>query len=195
MGGRKGFQGVEQMDREQGERPWRIRAAAVRDREAVEAVVMDAFGVYLPRMDRKPYPMLDDYGVYIRAGQAFVLEDGGEEDGQAAAGTARDATALRIRACIVLVPGADGALSLEVLAVSRDAQGRGYGRTLVDFALHRAKTLGCRRLKLYTNEVMTEAQAFYGRLGFIETRRALDAGYRRVFYELGVEKAEPGDSE
>ena len=166
------------MDGEQGERPWRIRTAAERDREAVEAVVMDAFGVYLSRMDRKPYPMLEDYGVYIRARQAFVLEDGGA-DGETAGQRS-------IRACIVLVPGADGALWLEVLAVSGDCQGKGYGRALVEFALCRAKTLGCRRLKLYTNAVMTEAQAFYDRLGFTETRRALDAGYRRVFYEREV---------
>ncbi|MBD5417030.1 MAG: GNAT family N-acetyltransferase [Desulfovibrio sp.] len=167
------------MDGEQGERPWRIRTAAERDREGLEAVVMEAFSVYLPRMDRKPYPMLDDYGAYIRAGQAFVLEEDGGAHGEVAPQGS-------IRGCIVLVPDADGALSLEVLAVSGDAQGRGYGRALVDFALRRAKTLGCRRLKLYTNAVMTEAQAFYDRLGFTEMRRGQDAGYRRVFYEFEV---------
>ena len=166
------------MDGEQDERPWRIRTAEAGDREAVEAVVAEAFGVYLLRMNRKPYPMLDDYGAYIRAGQAFVLEAGGTERGSAALGS--------IRACIVLVPGADGALSLEVLAVAGGSQGRGYGRALVDFALRRAKAAGARRLKLYTNEVMAEARAFYARLGFTETSRALDAGYRRVFYELEV---------
>lgn len=162
----------------ESERPWRIPKAGERDRAPLEAVVMEAFGVYLPRMDRKPYPMLDDYGAYIRAGQAFVLEEveAGVEHGAGG----------RIRACIVLVPDADGDLSLEVLAVSGDCQGRGYGRALVNFALRRAKALGMRRLKLYTNEVMAEAQAFYDRLGFIETRRGLDAGYRRVFYELEI---------
>ena len=144
---------------------------------------MDAFGVYLPRMDRKPYPMLDDYGAYIRAGQAFVLEEGGDSGKNAADG--------RIRACIVLVPDVDGALSLDVLAVAGDCQARGYGRALVDFALRRAKATGCPRLKLYTNEVMTEAQAFYDRLGFTETRRGLDAGYRRVFYEREVGETTP----
>ncbi|MBD5626543.1 MAG: GNAT family N-acetyltransferase [Desulfovibrio sp.] len=167
------------MDREQGERPWRIRTAAERDREGLEAVVMDAFSVYLPRMDRKPYPMVDDYGAYIRGGQAFVLEEGGE--------AGKDAAQESVQGCIVLVPGADGDLSLEVLAVRGDRQGRGYGRALVDFALRHAQTLGCPRLKLYANEVMAEAQAFYTCLGFTETRRALDAGYRRVFYELEVE--------
>lgn len=170
------------MDKERGERPWRIRKAAERDREALEAVVEEAFGVYLPRMDRKPYPMLDDYGAYIRAGQAFVLEEGGAAGG----GAAQES----IRGCIVLAPDIDGALSLEVLAVNGDSQGKGYGRALVDFALRHAMTLGCPRLKLYTNEVMTEAQAFYTRLGFTETRRALDAGYRRVFYELEAEGEE-----
>lgn len=178
VSGRKGFQGEKVMNGRKDERPWRIRKAGGCDREAIEAVVEDAFGVYLSRMDRKPFPMLDDYGAYIRAGQAFVLEEGGDAGQDAAQG--------RIRACIVLVPGADGDLSLEVLAVSRASQGRGYGRALVDFALRHAQSLGCPRLKLYTNEVMAEAQAFYTRLGFTETHRALDAGYRRVFYELEV---------
>lgn len=167
----------------ESEKPWRIRKAGEEDREALEAVVMEAFGVYLPRMDRKPFPMLDDYGAYIRAGQAFVLEEAGPAGGGAGA----DAAQGSIRACIVLVPGANGDLSLEVLAVGGASQGRGYGRALVDFALRHAKTLGCPRLKLYTNEVMAEAQAFYTRLGFTETRRAPDGGYRRVFYELEIE--------
>ena len=171
------------MDGDQGERPWRIRKAVERDRGAIEAVAEDAFSVYLPRMDRKPFPMLDDYGDYIRAGQAVVLEDGGADGENAAQGS--------IRACIVLVPGADGDLSLEVLAVAGDCQGKGYGRALVEFALRRAETLGCRRLKLYTNAVMTEAQAFYARLGFTETRRGVDAGYRRVFYEREVQDVAP----
>ncbi|MDE5879699.1 MAG: GNAT family N-acetyltransferase [Desulfovibrio sp.] len=168
------------MDGEQDERLWRIRTAEAGDREALEAVVADAFGVYLSRMDRKPYPMLDDYGAYIRAGQAFVLEEDGGADGEVASQGP-------IRACIVLVPDADGNLSLEVLAVRGDSQGRGYGRALVDFALRRAKAAGARRLNLYTNAVMVEAQAFYDRLGFTETRRGVDSGYRRVFYELEVE--------
>ncbi|MBD5538423.1 MAG: GNAT family N-acetyltransferase [Desulfovibrio sp.] len=171
------------MGGEKCERPWRIRKAGERDRVAIEAVVADAFGVYLPRMDRKPYPMLDEYGAYIRAGQAFVLEEGGTGGEDAAQGG--------IRACIVLVPDADGDLSLEVLAVARDRQGMGCGRALVDFAVRHANTLGCRRLKLYTNEVMVEAQAFYTRLGFTETRHALDAGYRRVFYVMGVPASTP----
>lgn len=166
------------MDAQRGARPRRIREAQEQDRPAIEALVAEAFGIYLPRMDRKPYPMLDDYGAYIRAGQAFVLEEA-EEEGGAAAGR-------QIQGCIVLVPAGDGDLSLEVLAVKGDAQGKGHGRALVDFALRRARALGGRRLKLYTNEVMTEAQAFYTRLGFTETHRALDAGYRRVFYALEV---------
>lgn len=158
-------------------RPWRIRKAEERDREAMEAVMGDAFSVYLPRMDRKPFPLLDDYGAHIRAARAFVLEERAQN-----AGTEAGA----IRACLVLVPGERGEMWLEHLAVRGDAQGRGYGRALVGFALRKAREAGAGRLRLYTNEVMREAQAFYTRLGFTETRRALDAGYHRVFYELEV---------
>lgn len=169
------------MERNRKDGPWRIRKACERDRAALEAVVAEAFALYVPRMSRKPYPLLDDYAAYIRAGQAFVLEEG-RDDGAEGPGA--------IRACIVLVPGAEGELSLEVLAVRRDCQGRGHGRALVDFALREARAFGARRLRLYTNEVMREAQAFYTRLGFTETHRALDAGYHRVFYELELPGAE-----
>ena len=161
------------MERKAQQSPWRIRRPEAGDQEVVEAVVAEAFSRYLPRMDRKPFPMLDDYGAHIRAGRAFVLEEG---EGAAGAGNGA------IRGCLVLLPGEPGEMWLDVVAVSGGLQGRGYGRALVDFALRHAKALGCPRLKLYTNEVMVEAQAFYTRLGFTETHRALDAGYRRVFY-------------
>lgn len=173
------------MKREARENPWRIRKATAADQEAIEAIVAEAFSVYLPRMDRKPAPMLDEYAAHIRAGHAFVLEEGAS-DGAAGAGAGNGA----IRGCLVLLPGEPGRpgeMWLDVLAVGGSSQGRGYGRALVDFALRKAKEGRATRLRLFTNEVMREAQAFYARLGFTETHRALDAGYRRVFYVREVE--------
>ena len=167
------------MERKAQESPWRIRTATAGDQTAIEAVVANAFSVYLPRMNKKPAPLLDEYAAHIRAGRAFVLEEGqGEGDGRGAT----------IRGCLVLLPGEPGEMWLDVLAVGGSSQGRGYGRALVDFALRTAKEAGATRLRLYTNEVMREAQGFYERLGFTETHRAQDAGYRRVFYVREVEK-------
>lgn len=56
---------------------------------------------------------------------------------------------------------------LEVLAVRREAQGRGYGRNLIDFAIRqseRTRTLvGVRTLSL---ETTPQSKPFYQRLGF-----------------------------
>lgn len=157
---------------------WRIRKANAADKEDIEAVAANAFSIYLRRMERKPFPLLDDYAAHIRSGHAFVLEETDEQKPNGVGG---------ICAFAVLAPGADE-LALEVLAVSRRRQGRGYGRAFIDFARRQARALGARRIGLYTNEVMRESQGFYESLGFTETRRALDSGYRRVFYALEVEE-------
>lgn len=162
------------MDEGQGSAGWRIRKANAEDKESIETVVADAFSIYLERMERKPFPLLDDYAAHIRAGHAFVLEETGKQKPCGESG---------ICACAVLEPKGD-VLNLEVLAVKRKCQGRGYGRALIAFALQQARVSGARQLGLFTNEVMLESQGFYERLGFTETRRALDAGYRRVFYVL-----------
>ena len=49
------------------------------------------------------------------------------------------------------------------------------------FAEKAARDRGLREIWLYTNEKMTENLPFYRGLGFEETRRGLDEGYRRVF--------------
>lgn len=38
-------------------------------------------------------------------------------------------------------------------------------------------------MRLYTNEAMIENLALYAHLGFAETRRLVEDGYRRVYME------------
>jgi hypothetical protein len=54
-----------------------IRLAVPGDCPAVEAIVQAAYAPYVPRIGRKPGPMLDDYGARIRAKQVHVLESEG----------------------------------------------------------------------------------------------------------------------
>ena len=49
------------------------------------------------------------------------------------------------------------------------------------FAEGQAVVYGLPEVRLYTNEKMHENLAVYARLGFEETGRGLDGGYRRVF--------------
>jgi ribosomal protein S18 acetylase RimI-like enzyme len=51
----------------------------------------------------------------------------------------------------------------------------------VAFAEEKAAEHGLPEVRLYTNEKMHENLDIYARLGFEETGRRLDGGYRRVF--------------
>ena len=140
-----------------------IRLAAPRDVPTIEALICEAFSLYLPRMDKPPGPMLDDYAAHVAAGRASVLARHG-----------------RIAGVLILVPE-DGHLLLDPVAVSPRFQGKGIGRRLIDHAEAEARRLGLTELRLYTNEAMTENLPLYLHLGFVETHRAAENGYNRVF--------------
>ena len=114
-------------------------------------------------MGGKPAPMLADYAALIDGGVVYVLTDGGSVAG------------------VVVMEPVEGVMFLENVAVSPPYQGLGLGRELMRFVEETARGSGLRGIHLYTNELMTENIAFYGRLGFQETDRRLDGGYRRVF--------------
>ena len=143
-----------------------IRRAVPSDQREVESIVEAAYSVYLPRTDKKPFPMLDDYARHIRGGNLFVLEEEGEVLGYA-----------------VLLDGGPGTLLLDNIGVRPDCQGKGLGAALIAFAEEQGRARGCSRMTLYTNAVMTENQTLYPHLGFRVTHRAEEDGYRRIYYE------------
>jgi len=140
-----------------------IRLAQPADRATVEAIVAEAYSVYIERIGKPPGPMLDDYVKLIDAGAVSVLDIDGA-----------------IAAIIVLLPKPDHLL-LDNVAVHPDRQGQGLGRRLIAFAESAARRLGYSELRLYTHAMMTENIALYTRLGFRETGRGREAGYDRVF--------------
>jgi ribosomal protein S18 acetylase RimI-like enzyme len=103
--------------------------------------------------------------------------------------TARDVTVVvedgTIVGAIVLRPQPEGLL-VENVAVLPAAQGRGIGRQLMAFAEERARELGLAKLRLYTNERMTENLAFYPALGYVEVGRRHEDGFDRVFFEKSL---------
>ncbi|TMJ60705.1 MAG: GNAT family N-acetyltransferase [Alphaproteobacteria bacterium] len=141
-----------------------IRRARADDREAIERIVREAYGIYVERIGKPPGPMLDNYAALIADGRVSVLE---EAD-------------MTIAAIIVLLPEPDHLL-LDNIAVLPDRQGQGLGRQLIAFAEDEARRLGYAELRLYTHEKMTENIALYTRLEFEETGRGREAGYDRVF--------------
>lgn len=142
-----------------------IRPALPCDAAPVQALIEAAYARYVPRIGGKPGPMLEDYAALIDQGLVEVFEE--------------DATVLGV---LVLVAKADGLL-LDNIAVNPVAQGRGLGRQLMAHAEARARQLGLAVVRLYTNEAMSENLGLYQRLGYRETHRAEQAGFRRVFME------------
>lgn len=137
------------------------RLATEADMPAVRALIVAAYAPYQDRMDKAPGPVLTDYTDAVLAGRMWVLGH-------------------PVAAVLVLDPEPDGML-VENVAVSPAAQGRGLGRALMEFAERQAMARGLRRMRLYTNEVMTENLAIYTRLGYRETARRSEGGYSRVF--------------
>ena len=140
-----------------------LRPARPGDAAAVTGVVRDAYAPLVAVIGREPGPMGDDYGALIGAGRVHVIEDAGE-----------------VVAALVLIDEPDGLL-LDNVAVSPRAQGRGHGQRLVAFAEQEARRRGHRAIRLYTNVLMTRNIALYERLGFVETHRGEEKGFRRVF--------------
>jgi GNAT superfamily N-acetyltransferase len=145
-----------------------IRLAAPDDLPAIEALVARAYGHYVARLGTKPGPMLDDYGRLIADGRVHVLTERGP-DGEAA-----------IIGLLVLIPEKD-AMLLDNVAIDPRAQGSGHGRRLVALAEQAARDAGYGTIRLYTHVMMRENIALYGRLGFVETHRATEKGFARVY--------------
>ena len=140
-----------------------VRPAEHPDLPAVIACVKAAFGPYVARIGKPPAPMLADYAALIGAGCVYVLPDA---DGVVGA--------------LVLQPQSDH-LFVDVLAIRPDRHGHGLGRTLMEFAEVLAQGKGLDTVALYTHELMVEALSFYAALGYVETDRRAESGYRRVY--------------
>ncbi len=140
-----------------------MRLAGHADRLIIEAIVNAAYAPYVLRIGRKPAPMLDNYLALIEARRVHLLEEEGV-----------------VRGLVVLIPEKDGML-LDNVAVSPEAQGKGFGRMLLEFAEQVALDAGSASIRLYTNEAMTENIALYSRIGYVETHRAVEKGLRRIY--------------
>jgi ribosomal protein S18 acetylase RimI-like enzyme len=144
--------------------PW--RRARPEDAAPIAALVNRAYAKYVPRIGRKPSPMLADYPDSIRRHDVWVVESEGA-----------------IVAALVLIPETD-ILLIENIAVDPTHQQGGLGRRLMAFAESEALRQGYAAIRLYTNEKMTENIAFYGRLGYRETGREV----RREFHVVHMRK-------
>jgi N-acetylglutamate synthase-like GNAT family acetyltransferase len=145
-----------------------IRRATTADLPAIHQLITDAYTKYIQRIGRPPAPMTADYAATLEHSRVWVL-------------LSHDA----VVGTLVTEDRADHLL-LETVAVAPAAQGHGYGALLLDRAERDAEELGLPEVRLYTNEAMTENLTFYPRHGYRETARAVEDGFRRVYFSKSV---------
>lgn len=145
------------------DQPAELRQASQADLPSIQRVIAAAYDKYLSRMDQPPAPLIRDYRQAIETGAVWVT-------GSPVAG-------------LISLTQTDDLILIENVAVHPDLQGNGLGRRLMEFAEEQARKHMIRRLALYTNEVMTENQAIYARLGYLVIDRRVEDGYRRIYME------------
>jgi ribosomal protein S18 acetylase RimI-like enzyme len=129
----------------------KFRRADTVDKEVVQRISADAYvPAYMTVLGTIPKPATEDYRTRIENGEVWILEVEGEPTGVA-----------------VLEERTDHLLIYSI-AVKPDAQRKGYGAALLEFADQRAIGLGLREVRLYTNERMEGNLRLYRRHGFVE---------------------------
>lgn len=140
-----------------------IRQATAGDVEAITAVVNQAYSPYIARIGKPPAPMLDDYEKLLEQAQVHVLTQHEQVVG------------------VLVTQQQERDLWLLNVAVLPRCKGLGLGKRLMEFCEAQARAASCTAIRLYTHEKMTENLAIYARLGFVQTHRAVQDGFARVF--------------
>ena len=146
-----------------------IRQAIAADEQAIRDCAEQSYAKYVPRIGRKPAPMLSDFAAHIAEGEAFVAVD--DEGG--------------FQGFIVFFEE-DGHMQLDSVGVIPTMAGRGIGKALIQFCENTARLRGFCAVHLYTNEKMTENLSIYLRLGYVEVARRTENGFNRVYFEKAV---------
>ncbi len=141
-----------------------VRQAEPDDVPALRAVAAAAYAPYLDRIGRPPAPVSADYAAAVARGEVWVAVGA---DG--------------VIGLLVLVARPDHLL-LENIAVHPAAQRGGVGACLLARAEDQAACLSLTEIRLYTNVAMTENLAYYPRHGYVQTHRAVQDGYSRVYF-------------
>tara|TARA_R110002074_G_scaffold45850_5_gene118429 strand:+ start:742 stop:1200 length:459 start_codon:yes stop_codon:yes gene_type:complete len=146
-----------------------IRKATPGDENSVRLCAEDAYEQYVAAIGKKPAPMVADFGSLIASGSVYVAAE----------------TDAELIGFIVFYQE-DDHFMLENVAVRSSAAGKGVGKLLIAFCEEKAKQAGAKRIKLYTNEKMSENLSIYPHLGYQETDRKTEDGFNRVFFEKSL---------
>ena len=140
-----------------------LRPAVAGDVAGIKACIDASYGHYVERIGRLPGPMTDDYAGIVRSRKVTVAEKQGA-----------------IVGVLVLDVTGDGFL-LETVGVDPANRGKGLGRTLLELAEAEARRAGFDSIYLYTHQKMTENQALYAKIGYVEFDRRFEDGLPRIY--------------
>ena len=149
--------------------PCLLRPARPDDAEAIASVVALAYTPYIERIGRKPGPMLQDYSKVVAERQVTVAEREG-----------------KIVGVLVLMTTSEGFL-LDNVAVHPEHRG-GIGKALLQYAESECRRQGFPSIYLYTHQKMTENQALYSRIGYVEYDRRTENGFARIYMRKSLER-------
>jgi ribosomal protein S18 acetylase RimI-like enzyme len=134
--------------------PVKFRRTNPVDKEMIQRISADAYiPAYMAALGTIPKPATEDYGPRIEKGEVWVLEVEDEPTG------------------IAVLEERPDHLLVYSIAVKPDAQRKGYGIALLNFADQQAIGLGLREVRLYTNERMEANLPLYRRHGFVEVSK------------------------
>jgi len=143
---------------------YHLRLADPDDAAAVRQLVREAYAKWVPVIGREPKPMMADYGLAI---QNHIIDLLFDDD--------------LLIGLIEFVVEPHGVL-IENVAVRPNEAGKGHGRRLMAHAVDFARSLGRRRLRLYTNKQMVENIELYRRLGYVVDGEETTPDGRHVVY-------------
>ncbi|KAK7417423.1 hypothetical protein QQX98_004542 [Neonectria punicea] len=114
-----------------------ISRAKPEDIPAIKVIVDEAYSKYIERIGKPPAPMTTNYNELLNTHDIFVLR--------------RDATNTIVGSIILGIDGESDSIKINNLVVDPAAQGRGYGRVLMNYAEELARSQGRPTLTLFTN--------------------------------------------
>lgn len=145
-----------------------IRRAGAADVPRIREIARAAYAPFVTLIGREPAPMIADFAALTQAAHIDVV------DAPELAGY-----------CVHYRSATTGAQRwhLENIAIDPAFQGAGLGRFLIGHVETTAKDAGASIVDLYTNAKMTANLMLYRHLGYVETERAFQDGFDRVFFE------------
>lgn len=150
-------------------RAYSFRRAEESDASQVAELVDAAYGHYVDRIGMLPGPMTLDYRQVIRDANVTVAERGGTLVG------------------VLVLSVTDEGFVIENVAVRPTERRIGLGKALLELAEDEARRAGFRSIYLYTHEKMTENQALYSRIGYVEYDRRSQGDFALVYMRKRLE--------